>query len=172
LGTESAKGNSVANKNRLFKFKRAKRVLVALVLVIAVTGFIVVGYAFHFFTPPVNCLARPTGGPNTAVFTIVMADEGMNIGFNGSYYHSPPWPDMNVSIGENVVIHVFNNDTAEAHGFQISHYFDQGLGQSGLAPGKCYDVRFVATTPGSFQVFCNIFCTIHLSMQYGRLNVN
>jgi FtsP/CotA-like multicopper oxidase with cupredoxin domain len=172
LGTDSAKDHAVVNKNRFFKSRRSQRILVTLVLVIAVSGFFVLSYAFNFFTPPVNCLARPTGGPGTAVFTIVMADEGMNIGFNGSYYHSAPWPVMNVTLGENVIIHVFNNDTVEAHGFQISHYFDQGLGQSGLAPGKCYDVRFVATTLGSFQVFCNIFCTIHLSMQYGRLNVN
>lgn len=143
-------------------------------IVIAVSGFFAAAYAFHLFTPAVNCLARPPDEPSTAVFTIVMANEGMNIGFNGSYYHSSssPWPVMNVTLGENVLIHVFNNDSAEAHGFQITHYFDQGLGQSGLAPGKCYDVRFVANQLGSFQVFCNIFCTIHLSMQYGRLNVN
>lgn len=126
-------------------------------------------YAFHLFTSPTNCWIRPSAAPNTAVFTIVMADEGMNVGFNGSAYHSgQEWPEMNVSLGQNVIIHVINNDTSQAHGFQITHYFDQGLK---AAPGKCYDVRFVATQLGSFLVFCQIFCTIHLTMQYGRLNV-
>ena len=140
-----------------------------IVLVVAVSGFVAAAYAFHLFVPPVDCWMRPTDAPNTAVFTIVMANEGMNVGLNGSANHSSPWPQMNVSIGQNVIIHVINNDTAQAHGFEINHYFDQGLK---LAPGKCSDVRFVATQAGSFLVFCQIFCTIHLSMQYGRLTVN
>ena len=98
-----------------------------------------------------------------------MADEGMNVGFNGSAYHAgQQWPQMNVSLGQNVIIHVINNDTAQAHGFEIVQYFEQGLR---LAPGMCYDVKFVATQIGSFQVFCQIFCTIHLTMQSGKLTV-
>ena len=154
------------------RFRPTRKVLVIGLIVVTVTAFLAAAYAFRLFGPPTNCWIRPTGSPNTAIFTIVMADEGVNVGFNGSAYHAAPWPVMNVTRGENVLIHVINNDTAEAHGFQITHYFDQGIGQAGLAPGKCYDVTFTANQAGSFQVFCNIFCTIHLTMQYGRLNVN
>ena len=171
VGGDSTKDQPVVTKGRFLKSRRSQRIFAALVIVIVVSGLFVFTYEFHLFTPQVDCLARPAGGPNTAVFTIVMANEGLNVGFNGSKFHNAPWPVMNVTLGENVIIQVYNNDTAEAHGFQISHYFDQGLSQSGLAPGKCYDVRFVATQQGSFMVICNIFCTIHPSMQNGRLNV-
>lgn len=135
-----------------------------------VSGFFTAAYAFHLFASPTNCWIRPSNAPKTTVFTIVMADEGMNVGFNGSGYHSgQQWPQMNVSLGQNVIIHVINNDTAQAHGFEIAQYFEQGLR---LAPGMCYDVKFVASQLGTFLVFCQIFCTIHLTMQFGRLNVN
>ena len=174
-----SQGNSVnydrpiANKIRLLRLTSRKRIVTLIVLAIVVAGLFVAAYAYHVFAPPVNCWIRPADAPNTAVFTIVMANEGMNVGYNGSAYHAgQDWPQMNVTLGQNVVIHVINNDTAQAHGFQISHYFDQGVGRSGLGPGNCYDVRFVATELGSFMVFCDIFCTIHLSMQSGRLNVS
>src|SRR5207249_4116009 len=41
-----------------------------------------------------------------------------------------------------------------------------------LGPGTCGDVTFTADQTGSFLVYCNISCTIHLFMQNGRLNVN
>jgi heme/copper-type cytochrome/quinol oxidase subunit 2 len=79
---------------------------------------------------------------------------------------------MNVTVGQSVFIHVINNDT-QAHGFQIVHYYDQGIGgTSGLAPGQCFNVSFTASQLGSFQVRCDIFCTIHAYMLSGMLNVN
>ncbi|HEX9196280.1 MAG TPA: hypothetical protein VF906_00660 [Candidatus Bathyarchaeia archaeon] len=142
--------------------------------VIAVTGFFVAAYASHIFAVKADCWVRPGNAPNTAIFTIVMADEGLNVGYNGSKAHgasaSNPWPIMNVTLGQNVIIHIINNDT-QAHGFQVTHYFDQGLG--GLAPGKCYDLRFTANELGSFIVRCDISCTIHFPyMQYGQLDVS
>jgi heme/copper-type cytochrome/quinol oxidase subunit 2 len=100
-----------------------------------------------------------------------MANAGVNVGFNGSKHHPAPWPVMNVTLGQNVIIHVVNNDTVEAHGFQVIHYFDTGI-LGGLAPGKCYDVKFTANQEGSFLVQCNIGCSIHNFMQNGKLNVN
>jgi hypothetical protein len=145
-------------------------VLIAVALVIVVVGFSSTAYAFHLFgSGPPNCWVRPNGPPGSAIFTVVMANEGVNVGFNGSGNHPSPWPVMNVSLGQNVVIHVVNNDTSQAHGFTVSHYFDRGVT---LHPGDCYDVSFVASQTGSFTVFCNIFCTIHIFMQNGRLNVN
>jgi len=100
-----------------------------------------------------------------------MANEGVNVGFNGSAYHPTPWPVMNVTLGQIVIIHVINNDTVQAHGFQVIHYFDSGI-LGGLAPGKCYDVKFSANLAGSFAIQCNISCSIHIWMQSGRLNIN
>ncbi len=150
--------------------KLSRRVLAALAVVIVAVGFVSTAYAFHLIGPsPPDCSVRPGGPANSAIFTVVMADEGFNVGLNGSKYHPNPWPAMNVSLGESVVVHVVNNDTSQAHGFAITHYFDSGLT---LSPGECSDVRFVANQPGSFNVFCNIFCTIHIFMQNGRLNVS
>src|SRR5437763_697042 len=98
--------------------------------------------------------------------------DNAHVGFNGSKYEAVPWPVMNVTLAQNVIIHVINNDSVEPHGFQVIHYFDQGInGLSGLAPGQCYDVRFTANVLGSFTVQCNIFCTIHQVMLKGQLNV-
>jgi len=98
-----------------------------------------------------------------------MADEGMNIGFNGSKFHSGFWPIMNVTVGTNVIIHVVNNDTVEPHGFAITTYFNKGLI---LRPGECSDVMFNASQLGSFRVYCFIECSIHVLMQSGEVNVN
>ena len=150
--------------------KPSRRALAILAVIIVVAGFFSGAYEFHLFGWGLpNCWARPTGAANTAIFTVVMADEGLNVGYNGSRYHSFPWPVMNVSLGQNVVIHVVNNDS-QAHGFSIIHFFDSGIV---VSPGQCYDVRFTANTIGNFTVFCQIFCTIHFPwMQNGRLNVN
>ena len=150
--------------------------LAVFAVITAVAGFLTGAYALNLFGTGPNCWVRPAGGTNTAVFTVVMADEGQNIGYNGSQVHGAsqftPWPVMNVTLDQNVIIHVINNDS-QAHGFAVDHYFVQGIGgQAGLAPGKCFDVRFNASTLGSFWVKCTIFCTIHPSMQYGQFNVN
>jgi len=165
--------NNEHGSSKAAKVKRWHLIsLATATLVIVVASFFVAAYAFHLFgSQPQNCWTRPASAPNTAVFTIVMANEGVNVGFNGSAYHPAPWPVMNVTLGQNVIIHVINNDTVQAHGFQVIHYFDTGI-LGGLAPGKCYDVTFTANQPGSFVVQCNISCSIHILMQNGRLNVN
>ncbi len=155
-----------------WSLKSRRASLVAATLIIVVAGFFVAGYSFHLFgSQSSDCWTRPQSASNTAIFTIVMANEGVNVGFNGSEYHPAPWPVMNVRLGQNVIIHVINNDTVQAHGFQVIHYFDSGI-LGGLAPGKCYDVQFTANQLGSFLVQCNIGCSIHPLMQNGRLNVN
>jgi FtsP/CotA-like multicopper oxidase with cupredoxin domain len=144
-----------------------------IIVVAAGSGLLGGAYAFHLIGfQQASCWARPTGPANAAIFTVVMANEGASVGFNGSKFQPSPWPVMNVTLGQNVIIHVINNDSVEAHGFQIATYFNQGLGQAGLAPGKCFDVRFVANIAGSFMVRCDISCAIHLFMQDGQLNVN
>lgn len=166
-GTESAASGL---KRKLSHPRLSKKILGVVSILVVATGFIGAAYAFHLFGIGLtDCWARPASQPNTAIFTIVMADEGLNVGFNGSKYHSGSWPVMNVSLGQNVIVHVINNDSIQPHGFAISRFFESGVT---LRQGQCYDVRFTADQAGSFTVFCNIFCTIHLIMQGGRLNVS
>jgi heme/copper-type cytochrome/quinol oxidase subunit 2 len=145
-------------------------VLVIMLVVVAITGFFTAAYTFHFFGPgKSNCWVRPTHPPaGSTYFVVVMSNEGMNVGFNGSKFQSGSWPMMNVTLGRTVTIHVINNDTVQSHGFAIQRYFS---GFS-LGPGTCSDVTFTPDQSGSFLVYCNISCSIHVFMQSGRLNVN
>lgn len=154
----------------LLKTRRSKLVLAGILVVIALTGFFTSAYTFHWFgLGTVSCASHPTKAPNSAYFVVVMADEGINIGFNGSKFHSGSWPVMNVTLGANVTIHVVNNDTVESHGFAITTYFNKGLK---LGPGQCSDVTFNASLLGSYRVYCFIECSIHVLMQSGEVNVN
>ena len=139
-------------------------------MVVTVTSFLAAAYTFHFFgLGTTNCWARPANVPSSAAyFVVVMANEGMNVGFNGSKFISGSWPTMNVTLGSIVTIHVINNDTVQSHGFAIQRYFS-GFA---LGPGTCSDVTFSADQSGSFLVYCYISCTIHVFMQNGKVNVN
>ncbi len=83
-----------------------RRVLVIVLIVVVVTGFFAAAFTFHFFDRgTTNCWARPANVPaSSAYFVVVMANEGMNVGFNGSRFHSGAWPIVNVTQGRNVVI--------------------------------------------------------------------
>jgi heme/copper-type cytochrome/quinol oxidase subunit 2 len=92
-------------------------------------------------------------------------------GFNDSIAHGAPlnpWPVIRVHLGDYVRIVVCNDDQTQAHGFAIQTYFDSGLA---IMPGDAYRIEFQATIPGSFVVYCNIFCTVHAFM-VGRLIVS
>lgn len=157
-------------RTNLLETRRSKLVLAGILVVIALTGFFTSAYTFHWFgLGTVSCAGHPTNAPNSAYFVVVMADEGMNIGFNGSKFRSGFWPVMNVTVGTSVTIHVVNNDTVESHGFAITTYFNKGLK---LSPGECSDVTFSASQLGSFRVYCFIVCSIHVLMQSGEVNVN
>jgi heme/copper-type cytochrome/quinol oxidase subunit 2 len=106
------------------------------------------------------------GGTHSSVrITIIMSEQG----FNDSKAHGVPWPIMNVTKGQNVTIHVQNDDTFYPHGFVINHYFDAGIK---LGPGQAHDIMFVADQTGTFLVYCNIICPVHQSMLNGQLSVN
>jgi nitrous oxide reductase len=105
---------------------------------------------------------RPPG------FILIIADLS---GFNDSIAHGAPvnpWPVVRVHQGDLVRFLVCNKDATQAHGFAIETYFDSGVV---LAPGDAFEVEFTATLPGSFVIYCNIFCTIHAFM-VGRLIVS
>jgi FtsP/CotA-like multicopper oxidase with cupredoxin domain len=105
---------------------------------------------------------RPLG------FTLIIADLS---GFNDSISHGAPvnpWPVIHVHQGDIVRLLVCNKDTTQPHGFAIQTYLNAGVV---LAPGDAYRIVFTANIPGTFVVYCNIFCTVHVFM-VGRLIVS
>jgi len=114
---------------------------------------------------PVGCV-KPSSG------YLVLASEA---GFNDSISHGAPadnWPILNVSQGQTVTIVVCNSDM-QATGFQITHYDDSSNGHPDLTltPGQVVTVSFTASQTGRFYIYCEIFCSIHIYMQSGLLNV-
>jgi hypothetical protein len=110
---------------------------------------------------PPGCV-KPAGG-----FLIIAS----NTGYNDSIGHGAPeksWPIITVHQGQNVSIVVCNTDE-QAHGFQITHYYDKTI--ETVVPGQVLKVSFVADEAGNFDIYCSIFCTIHIYMQNGLLNV-
>ena len=152
----------------------SRRLVIAGVAVAAVLTFVFVTGIVSF--PPPNSSTnnlplvsvtsstckRPPG------YFLIIADLS---GFNDSINHGAPlnpWPVIHVHEGDTVRIVVCNEDTSQAHGFAIQTYFDVGVI---LAPGDAYRIVFAATVPGTFVIYCNIFCTVHAFM-VGRLIVS
>jgi hypothetical protein len=113
---------------------------------------------------PPGCV-RPAGG-----FLVIMSEYGYNDSVLEGAGPTKPWPVVAVSLGETVNITVCNVDKTQSHGFQISYYLDSSI--QSVAPSQILKVSFLATKPGTFQIYCAIFCTIHLFMQYGQLRVS
>jgi len=111
---------------------------------------------------PPGC-TRPSGG-----YLIIASING----YNDSIAHGAPfksWPIINVTEGSTVRLTICNADK-QAHGFEISHYYDSAV--ETVPPGQTITVSFVADQTGSFQVYCDVFCTIHVFMQNGELVVS
>jgi FtsP/CotA-like multicopper oxidase with cupredoxin domain len=119
-----------------------------------------------------NKTALPPGCTKPADgFLIIAGDSPGNVGYNDSAGHGAPtnpWPIIRVQKGTTVNITVCNTDT-QAHGFNISHYYDSSI--ETVAPGQVIRVQFVASETGTFGIYCAIFCTIHVFMQSGELIV-
>jgi FtsP/CotA-like multicopper oxidase with cupredoxin domain len=142
--------------------------LVCLIVVVAVfvTGVVII--------PPRQSsnLAGPVAVTKSACsrpagFFLIIADLS---GFNDSIGHGAPvnpWPVIRVNQGDAVGIVICNEDKTQPHGFAISTYFPRGVA---IMPGDAYTVSFTANVPGTFVMYCNIFCTIHVFM-VGRLIV-
>lgn len=95
---------------------------------------------------------------------------GALAGMNGSYWKSTStsWPVVQVNQGDKVIITIINTNSSEVHGFAIDHYDPTGVA---TAPGHSNTIEFVASEPGKFRMYCNVFCTIHATMQNGELIV-
>lgn len=139
---------------------------------IAVVTMVVIVAAFSILElqhQPANQSSN-SGFSKTVYFTIIESDRGPYEGMNGSAYHiGEAWPVMEVQQGDTVIIHIISENSEEAHGFTILHYFDPGVG---LLPGGTYTVRFVANENGTFVITCLLFCAIHPVMDYGKFIVN
>ena len=134
-----------------------------LAIIIATTTFLFSAYTFHLFN--LGGCGTPTGNvPASARFNIVMSLKG----YNDNKDHVRPWPIMNVTYKQSVTIHLFNNDTTQAHGFGITHYLDQGVS---VPHGQTYDVNFGACQIGTFHVYDTIVDTAEL-YEPAQLNVN
>ena len=137
--------------------------LVLILAVVAATGLFVLGSRGPAASRPLptGCV-KPSGG-----FLIIASGTG----YNDSIGHGAPennWPIVNVTQGQNVTIVVCNIDI-QAHGFQITHYYDSN--EVTITPGQVIKVNFVANQVGKFDIYCEIFCSIHVYMQSGLLNV-
>jgi heme/copper-type cytochrome/quinol oxidase subunit 2 len=105
---------------------------------------------------------KPSGG-----FLVIASKDG----FNDSIEHGAPvqsWPVITVKQGSTVNITVCNSDH-QAHGFQVTHYFDSNI--ETVEPGQVVHVSFLANREGNFTIYCSIFCSIHIYMQSGELSV-
>jgi heme/copper-type cytochrome/quinol oxidase subunit 2 len=113
---------------------------------------------------PAGC-TRQAGG-----FLIVMSEYGYNDSVLEGAGPTKAWPVISVAQGQTVNITVCNVDKIQSHGFQISNYFDSKI--EAVGPDQVLHVQFVASKTGTFQIYCAIFCTIHLFMEYGQLRVS
>jgi FtsP/CotA-like multicopper oxidase with cupredoxin domain len=114
---------------------------------------------------PAGCV-RPAGG-----FLVIASEYGYNDSVLEGAGPTKAWPVITVTQGQTVNITVCNVDTTQSHGFQISNYFDGAI--EAVGPGQVLHVpSFVASKAGTFQIYCAIFCTIHLFMEYGQLRVS
>jgi heme/copper-type cytochrome/quinol oxidase subunit 2 len=97
-----------------------------------------------------------------------------HLGWNESELHGAgitpgvTWPKMTITQGETVNITVCNTDV-QAHSFEIA-YYEQGQANT-LHPQQVLHFQFVASRSGTFQVYCEIPCSIHIYMQSGQLVV-
>ncbi len=155
----------VSEGNNKLGGRISRRMVIAIVfLAVIATGTVLAANALHIFN--LGCLFDPSSSTNQIHFTIIMSHQG----FNDSKTPYPnSWPILNVAACQNVSVHLVNEDPTEPHGFAITHYFNSGVV---VRPGQTDDVTFTANQRGTFLVYCNIFCTIHVYMLDGRLNVS
>lgn len=134
-----------------------------LVIVVAVVGALGGG----IFTFAIGLPASPCAGISgvTRNFTIIASPNG----YNDSSEHTGSWPQMTVNRCDLVNITIVNNDV-QTHGFAIAYYATKGTEVIGQQ--TYYFPIFQATRAGEFQVYCNVFCTVHKLMQNGLLTVS
>ena len=138
--------------------------IISLVVLVGNGAFDLVGVQSNA-PPPVTVLKSTCSQPPG--FILIIADLS---GFNNSVGHGAPihpWPVIHVHKGDTVRFVVCNHDETQPHGFAIRYYLDAGIA---MAPNDAFQIVFQATQTGTFDIYCNIFCTIHVFMR-GQLVV-
>jgi len=144
-------------------------VVVAVLLIVALAAAAIALPQLNRVTTNTSTATLPSGCVRPAGGFLIIASQ---LGYNDSVNHGVPqnsWPVVDVRQGQNVTIVVCNADPAQAHGFQIDHYYDARL--VSMASGQVLSVSFVADTAGTFRIYCNIPCSVHWAMQSGELIV-
>lgn len=114
-------------------------------------------------SPPPDPCSGVTG--TVRPFTIIANSDG----YNGSEYHTGPWPIVPVQRCDKVVFNVINADTG-THGFAVASYSNAGLE---LVGGNQQTLPFRATRVGQFRIY-STYCSsplAHTFMVNGLLNV-
>lgn len=140
--------------------------LIAALIVLA-TGIVIIPPGQPSNTLPVVTVSKTTCDRPPG-FILIIADLS---GFNNSINHGAPlnpWPVIRVQRGDVVHFLVCNQDQTQPHGFAIGNYLEPGVV---MAPGDAYSIVFTATEAGTFRIYCNVFCTVHVFM-VGRLIVS
>lgn len=149
------------------------------ILIVSVTILLIVSSVLLVANETFNSIGMPSGTPPPVMisksncsrppgFVLIIADLS---GFNDSVGHGAPlhpWPIVHVQRGEMVHFMVCNHDETQPHGFAIRYYLDSGIA---MAPNDAYQIVFQATKTGTFDIYCSIFCTIHVFMR-GQLIVS
>ena len=148
----------------LFRHSRGSWSLIQskMLLIIIIASAVAVGGGITTFA---------IGIPNSPCFRVAGTTRHFTIvadinGYNDSRDHQGLWPVINVSRCDQVVIEVINNDT-QTHGFAVETYA-RGTDVVGQQQAT---INFLASKAGEFRVYCIVFCTVHIFMQNGLLNV-
>ena len=144
------------------RFKRFPR---AITLVVVLGIMVAAGYASTITIQQpgsgATC-AKPTDG-----FLIVVN----SLGFNNSAAHGAPaqsWPILSVPDNSDVVIAVCNT-YQQPVGFQVAYYLQNPIER--IQPGQTLVVSFTTNQTGTFDIYCDVFSSIHLYLQSGELMV-
>jgi hypothetical protein len=132
-----------------------------IIIALVATSLAAGGVLAVVLSPPPSPCSGVIGA--TRSFTIIVDSTG----YNGSQYHTGPWPAVSIQRCDHVVFNVINNAT-ESHGFAVAYYSNAGLE---LVGGTHQKLEFQATKAGQFKLYCTIPCSVHYLMQNGLLNV-
>lgn len=95
------------------------------------------------------------------------ADDTVIIDMTASRYDYAPGSAEPVSVnrGDRVIIRLTSTDVT--HGFAITEY---GINRE-VAPGEIVEIEFRATKPGTFLMYCTVFCGVGHPEHKGTLHV-
>ncbi len=136
-------------------------------LIVLTTGIVFIPLSQPSNTSPATTVSRTTCDKPQG-FVLIIADFS---GFNSSISHGAPtnpWPVIRVQRGQVVRLLVCNKDTTQPHGFAIGSYLEPGVV---MVPGDAYRIVFTASEVGTFRIYCDVFCTVHVFM-VGQLVVS